>query len=295
VLAKPCGGTTEVRSYGFDPEAAISTAFAATRRFDPAPALASLVAHAVPGVEVVEGTTVRRVIGGAAVTATLSRDRLELTSAASPGPDLAALADRWFGLADELDTVHDAFADDDVLGPLVRARPGLRILGHPDGFEAAVTTVLGQQVSLAAARTFGGRLAAAYGSPGPDGLTVYPSAATLAAVDPVELQAVVRITHSRARTVHALARACADGLVLEPGATDARSHLLDLPGIGPWTADYLALRVLGDRDAMPVGDLVLRRALGAGTTPEVARRAEPWRPLRAFAAVHLWTATAYVL
>ena len=93
-----------------------------------------------------------------------------------------------------------------VLGPLVRARPRLRILGHPDGFEAAVTTVLGQQVSLAAARTFGGRLAAAYGSPGPDGLTAYPTPERLAAVDPVELQAVVRITHSRARTLHALAR-----------------------------------------------------------------------------------------
>ncbi|MET0789080.1 MAG: AlkA N-terminal domain-containing protein [Cellulomonas sp.] len=264
------------------------------RPFDPAPALASLAAHAVPGVEVVEGGTVRRVVGGAAVTATLSQDRVVLV-ADGAGVDLAALADTWFGLADDLGTVQESFARDPVLGPLVRARPGLRILGHPDGFEAAVTTVLGQQVSLAAARTFGGRLAAAYGTPGPDGLTVYPSAAALADVDPVELQAVVRITHSRARTLHAVARACADGLVLAPGATEVRERLLALPGIGPWTADYLALRVLGDRDALPVGDLVLRRALGVGTPAEVARLAEPWRPWRAFAAVHLWTATAYGL
>ncbi|WP_456847017.1 DNA-3-methyladenine glycosylase 2 [Cellulomonas sp. P5_C6] len=265
------------------------------RPFDPAPALASLVAHAVPGVEVVEGRTVRRVVGGAVVTADLAQDRIELSTDAGAGLDLAVLADTWFGLGDDLEAVHEAFVGDAVLGPLVDARPGLRILGHPDGFEAAVTTVLGQQVSLAAARTFGGRLAAAYGSPGPDGLTVYPSPARLAVVDPVELQSVVRITHSRARTLHALAQACADGLVLEAGSPDARARLLDLPGVGPWTADYLALRVLGDRDAMPVGDLVLRRALAVGTTPEVARMAESWRPLRAFAAVHLWTATAYVL
>lgn len=247
----------------------------------------------MPGVEVVSGSIVRRVVGGAVVTAALSPDRINLVAGADL--DLAALADTWFGLADDLGAVHDAFSGDPVLGPLVRARPGLRILGHPDGFEAAVTTVLGQQVSLAAARTFGGRLAAAYGTPGPDGLTVYPSPATLASVDPVELQAVVRITHSRARTLHALARASADGLSLTPGAPDVRERLLALPGIGPWTADYLALRVLGDRDALPVGDLVLRRALGVGTAVEVARLAESWRPWRAFAAVHLWTATAYGL
>jgi len=169
------------------------------------------------------------------------------------------------------------------------------VVGLIGSLKAAVTTVLGQQVSLAAARTFGGRLAAAYGTPGPDGLTVYPSPARLAAVDQVELQAVVRITHARARTLHALAQACADGLVLAPGATDVRPRLLALPGIGPWTADYLALRVLADRDAMPVGDLVLRRALGVPTDRDVARVAQSWRPWRAFAAVHLWTARAYTL
>lgn len=267
------------------------------RPFDPVPALASLVAHAVPGVESVDATTVTRVVllGGrpALVEATLGPDRVELRAGAGSESDLGALAVSWFGLADDLDTVLATFGDDAVLGALVRARPRLRILGHPDGFEAAVTTVLGQQVSLAAARTFGGRLAAAYGTPGPGGLTVYPTPARLASVDPVELQAVVRITHARARTLHALARACADGLDLR--APSGRDDLLALPGIGPWTADYLALRVLGDRDAMPVGDLVLRRALGVGSAADVTRLAQRWRPLRAFAAVHLWTATAYAL
>ncbi|WP_421740849.1 DNA-3-methyladenine glycosylase family protein [Cellulomonas sp.] len=277
----------------------MSPAVVVRRPFDPAPALASLVAHAVPGVESVEGSTVRRLVRLGAqevvVEATLGADRIDVSAPAGTRTELVALADRWFGLADDLGAVHAAFEDDPVLGPLVRARPGLRILGHPDGFEAAATTVLGQQVSLAAARTFGGRLAAAYGQPGPGGLTRYPSPEGLARVDPVELQAAVRITHSRARTLLALAQACADGLALAPGRPDVRSRLLALPGIGPWTADYLALRVLGDRDALPVGDLVLRRALAVESAAEVARAAEPWRPLRAYAAVHLWAATAYGL
>ncbi|WP_421734480.1 DNA-3-methyladenine glycosylase family protein [Cellulomonas sp.] len=277
----------------------MSSTLVVRRPFDPTPALASLVAHAVPGVETVEGSTVRRAVrlGGilALAEVTLSPDRIDVRASAGSSAELGELADRWFGLADDLDAVHAALGDDPVLGPLVRSRPGLRVLGHPDGFEAAATTVLGQQVSLAAARTFGGRLAAAYGHPGPGGLTVYPSPAELAAVDPVDLQAAVRITHSRARTLHALAQACADGLTLAPGAPDPRSRLLALPGIGPWTADYLALRVLGDRDAMPVGDLVLRRALGVRGAAEVSRAAESWRPWRAYASAHLWAATAYAL
>ncbi|MBO3083764.1 DNA-3-methyladenine glycosylase family protein [Cellulomonas fengjieae] len=269
------------------------------RPFDPAPALASIVAHAVPGVETVDGSTVRRVVrfGGepALVEATLLPDRIELRGSAGTPEDLVALAHSWFGLGDDLGAVHHAFEADPVLGPLVRARSRLRILGHPDGFEAAMATVLGQQVSLAAARTFGGRLAAAYGTPGPGGLIAYPTPDRLARADAVELQSVVRITHARARTLHAVADACARGLTLAPGSPDARARLLELPGIGPWTADYLALRVLGDRDAMPMGDLVLRRALAVRTATEVTRLAEQWRPLRAFAAVHLWTATAYAL
>ena len=150
------------------------------------------------------------------------------------------------------------------------ARPRLRILGHPDGFEAAVTTVLGQQVSLAAARTFGGRLAAAYGSPGPGGLTVYPTPERLAAVDPVELQGVVRITHSRARTLHALARACADGLDLRraPGrprrpARPARDRSVDrgLPGAAR------ARRPRRDARGRPRPAPGPRRGVGGGRHP----------------------------
>jgi len=266
---------------------------------DPAPLLHSLRVHAVPGVEVVEGDTVRRlvVVRGkpAVVEARLNTDLVELRGA--PAAELTRLASHWFGLDDDLDAVGRTLATDPAVGPLVRLRPTLRILGHLDGFEAAVTTVLGQQVSLAAMRTFGGRLTAAYGTPGPGGLVLPPTPDRLAAVDPPELQAVVRITHARARTLHALAAACADGLELAPGVDvqDVRARLLALPGIGPWTADYLALRVLGDRDALPVGDLVLRRALDLPSPRDVARAAEAWRPFRAFAAVHLWTSRASAL
>jgi len=265
--------------------------------------LASFVAHAVPGVESVdrERGTVRRAVrlasGPVVVEARLASDAADLTAVhgAATDDELAALAARWFGLADDLGAVGRHFDDDPVLGPLVRARPRLRIPGHPDGFEAAVQTVLGQQVSLAAARTFTGRFAAAFGSVGPGGFTLFPTPADVVDRAPEQVQAAVRVTHARARTLVGLAAACADGLVLAPGvdAFDARARLLAVPGIGPWTVEYLALRVLGDRDAFPAGDLVLRRALGVPDIGAVAAAGTAWSPLRAFAAQHLWTATAF--
>jgi len=277
---------------------------------DPAPLLASLVAHAVPGVEEVAveerdalgpaAGTVRRLLRVEGrlvpVTAALRHDAVTMTGAA-PAEVLRTAAVRWFGLDDDATAVAAALAGDPLLGPLVTRRPALRVLGHLDGFEAAVTTVLGQQVSLAAARTFGGRLAGAYGAAGPDGLVAYPGPEVLATVDPAALQAAVRITASRARTIVALAAACADGLELHPDVDPAstRARLLALPGIGPWTADYLALRVLADRDAFPSGDLVLRRALGVTAPRDAEAAGRAWRPWRAYATVHLWTNRVYGL
>ncbi|RHA44231.1 DNA-3-methyladenine glycosylase 2 family protein [Cellulomonas rhizosphaerae] len=270
---------------------------------DPGPLLGSLRAHAVPGVEEVDvdAGTVRRAVrladGPTVVEARLAADRVEIRviEGSASDDELAALATRWFGLADDVAAVGRHFADDPVLAPLVAARPRLRILGHPDGFEAAVQTVLGQQVSLAAARTFTGRFAAAFGMPGPGGFTVFPTPSAVVGRDADEVQAAVRVTGARARTLVALARACADGLDLAPGIdlADVRARLLALPGIGPWTVEYLALRVLGDRDAFPAGDLVLRRALDVPDTRAVDEAGRPWAPLRAFAAQHLWTVTAY--
>lgn len=206
---------------------------------------------------------------------------------------VVALLDQWFGLGDDLAAVVEHLRDDDALGPFVAARPHLRVPGHVDAFEVAAQTVLGQQVSLAAARTFTGRLADALGPVRADGLTLFPTAAHVAAADPDALREVLRVPASRARTLVGLARACAEGLDLratdDPDAT--RAALVALPGIGPWTADYLALRATGLRDAFPAGDLVLRQALGLDKPRDVEARARVWSPWRAYAAQHLWSGT----
>ena len=211
------------------------------------------------------------------------------------GPDdrdrLTAVVRRWLDLDADFEAVRAAIGDDPVLGPLVRARPGIRLTGSPDGFETAVTTVLGQQVSLAAARTFTGRLVAAYGTPVPGtGLTRFPRAEVVAAADAAELRAAIGVTGSRGLTVSALAAAAVDGLVVDPEGdhADIRRRLHAVRGIGPWTVEYLAIRALGDRDAWPSGDLVLRRVLGGVTAREAEAAGEAWAPHRAYALFQLW-------
>jgi len=266
------------------------------------PLVRSLAAHAVPGLESVESTA-----AGAALTRLLpSADgpvlaRVEFGSAqevtvridgGGSAGDAArlALVRRWLDLDADTSAVDGFLASFPRLAPLVARHPGLRIPGAVNPFETAVLTVLGQQVSLAAARTFGSRLVSAYGTPGPGGYRLFPQAAVLAAVSAEELQAAVGITGARSRTIQALAGAAADGLDL--GACP-RAALLALPGIGPWTADYLAVRAGGDRDAFVPGDLILRRALGVAAAREAETLAEPWRPWRAYALFHLWTSHAY--
>ncbi|MEA5456348.1 hypothetical protein SPF06_16560 [Sinomonas sp. JGH33] len=160
-------------------------------------------------------------------------------------------------------------------------------MGTTDRFQTAVTTVLGQQVSLAAGRTFSGRLVAAYGTEGPGGLRCFPGPAALADAHPEELRATVGLTSARARTVSALASLWAGS-----AGTPSREELLTVAGIGRWTVDYLAVRY-GDRDAFTPGDLVLRRALGGVSAREAEKRSEAWRPYRAYALMHLWTEAAY--
>lgn len=251
--------------------------------------------------------------GPVAVTIRFAADHVLLeTSASGAGPGEGPGNDRspataasmdavtrmvrwWLDLDADLPRIHQALGSDPVLGPLLAARPGLRVIGNPDGFAAAVGTVLGQQVSLAAGRTFTGRLVAAYGRPGPAGLTVFPTPESLASVSPDELQQAVRVTGARARTVHALAEACADGLRIDRHGDHAhiRRSLLAVPGIGPWTVDYLAVRALGDRDAYPAGDLVLRRALGGVSAKTASLAAAGWSPYRAYALFQLWTQATY--
>jgi AraC family transcriptional regulator of adaptative response / DNA-3-methyladenine glycosylase II len=189
--------------------------------------------------------------------------------------------------------VADSFAGDPLLGRLVRAWPGLRVPGHVDGNEIAVRAVLGQQVSVAAARTVAARLTEEHGRPLPvpeGGLThLFPSVETLAALDPEQLP----MPRSRGRALVGLCAALASGdLALDrgPDRDDVRRRLLVLPGIGPWTADYIALRALGHPDVLLPTDVGIRDALvGLGRDPSrAAELAEGWRPWRSYAQLYLW-------
>ncbi|MGD9573715.1 MAG: DNA-3-methyladenine glycosylase [Thermoleophilia bacterium] len=265
----------------------------------------ALRAHLVPGLERLDDdgalTRVVRAPGGPAIVRVEPRPGTGEMRAELRPSHPADVAHLLLSLRRSLDLDHDpaeadaALARDPLLAPLVAARPGLRVPGGGDGFEAAVLVVLGQQVSVAAARTFAGRLVTAYGTPAGDGLSAFPTAHDLAFAHPGDLRAAVGLTGARAGTLHSLARAVADGLVLDASADPARTRedLLALPGIGPWTAELIALRALGDRDALPSADLVLRRALGGVGPAEAERRAEPWRPFRAYALMHLWTHVAF--
>jgi AraC family transcriptional regulator of adaptative response / DNA-3-methyladenine glycosylase II len=194
-------------------------------------------------------------------------------------------------------SVAAVLGDDPLLAPLVAARPGLRVPGCVDGTEIAVRAILGQQVSVAAARTLAARLVQRHGEPlaMPDGsLThVFPIAGALAVAD----DHVLAMPARRRETLRAVCAALRDGVVeLDPGADRARARrdLLALPGIGPWTVEYVAMRALGDPDAFPAGDLgVLHglRALGvAADAREAERRSQAWRPFRAYTVLHLWQA-----
>lgn len=203
---------------------------------------------------------------------------------------------RLFDLDADPQGVDDVLGADPLIGPLVAKNPGLRVPGHVDGFELAVRAVLGQQVTVKGARTLAERLVRKLGCPlaAPVGtLThMFPSAEQVAADDLDGLG----LTGARARALRALASAVAEGgVVLDPGADreETERALLALPGIGPWTASYIAMRALGDPDAIPLTDLGVRHALrdlGADdNAAAVAERAEGWRPWRAYAAMHLWT------
>jgi 3-methyladenine DNA glycosylase/8-oxoguanine DNA glycosylase len=196
-------------------------------------------------------------------------------------------------------------ARDPVLGPLVARRPGLRLPQYVNPFEGTMRAILGQQVSLAAASTLAGRLVRRFGEPAPDldgiSLFVFPDPENLAAAGPAVL-AEIGLTRVKSAALHGLAAAVADGTLdwdrLRHGpAEEAEAALCALPGIGPWTASYVRMRTLGDRDAFPASDLGVVKALerlspdGERPTPRAAQAlAESWRPFRAYATLHLWNA-----
>jgi AraC family transcriptional regulator of adaptative response / DNA-3-methyladenine glycosylase II len=192
-----------------------------------------------------------------------------------------------------------ALRDDPMIGPMVAASPGRRVPGVTDPDELAIRAVLGQQVSLAGAATLAGRLVVDCGEPLREpvgGVThLFPTAAAIAATDPERLA----MPEARRRAVIGLARALASGdVVLDPaGDREAiRTALLALPGIGPWTVAYIAMRALRDPDAFLPSDLGVRHALRRfgfdGGPREATRLAEAWRPYRAYGLQHLWASLA---
>jgi AraC family transcriptional regulator of adaptative response / DNA-3-methyladenine glycosylase II len=259
--------------------------------------LAFLAGRAIPGVEEVHGRVYRRTarIGPHAgvVEAELGGDQVELRIDPALARVVAQVVARIRAVLDvdaRPDRIVDRLGGDPALGERVRARPGLRVPGAFDPFELAVRAVLGQQVSVRAATTLSGRLVERFGSPLED-RRLFPSAAELAAV-PVDDLRGIGLPEARARTIASLARAVAEDRVdLQPDADPASTvaALVELPGIGPWTAQYVAMRALRWPDAFPAGDLAVKKALGATSAKQAEALAERWRPWRAYAVMHLWT------
>jgi len=268
-----------------------------------------LRARAVPGVELVTATEYARTIslpngpGVARLRIVPGQNWVECSLSLADLRDVTAAVQRCRRLIDldaDPQAISGFLASDPVIGPLAVACPGRRSVGAVDGDEIALRAVLGQQVSVTAARRLAGRLAALHGGPLPPGsgdaasaaLThVFPDVATIAALDPGTLP----MPRSRARALVGLADALASGAVcLHPGADreEAAARLLALPGIGPWTAGYIGMRALSDPDAFPPGDAGVLRALRtlghAVASGSDTGAAQAWRPWRSYAVHHLW-------
>lgn len=209
-------------------------------------------------------------------------------------PVLLSRVRRLFDLDARPDLIAAHLSTDRRLAAAVDARPGLRVPGGVDGFELALRAILGQQVSVRAATTLAARLVAAFGeqysTPDPALHHLTPTPARLAAAEPGELSAL-GILPARSTTLITLAREVAEGrLTLDRGVDPAATvqALVALPGIGPWTAHYIALRALSWTDAFPKEDLVLRRQLGGVTPARAEAISQPWRPWRSYATLYLW-------
>ncbi|MBV8810328.1 MAG: DNA-3-methyladenine glycosylase 2 family protein, partial [Acidobacteriaceae bacterium] len=190
-----------------------------------------------------------------------------------------------FDLDSDWAVIAQSLGKDPALQPPLNAVPGLRVPGSWNGFELAIRAILGQQVSVKAATTLAGRMVKTYGEPVnlAPGLThLFPSAGVLADAT----LSSIGLPKARAETIRALARAVCNGQIRFDGITETDAflaRLTEIPGIGKWTAQYIAMRALGERDAFPSGDLGLLRALRLQSSRELESRAEAWRPWRAYA------------
>jgi AraC family transcriptional regulator of adaptative response / DNA-3-methyladenine glycosylase II len=285
----------------------VSMRLAVRTPYDGEALLDFLALRVVPGIEVVrDGAYLRtlRLPHGTGV--------LTLRVPHAPESGATAFADATYALTDLRDlgaavertrrlldadcdpvSVAGALGADDVLGPLVERSPGRRVPGHVDGDEVAVRAVLGQQISVARAHALAGWFVEQWGEPvetGVEGLThLFPAAVTLAGAD----GEAMRMPKARGRAIVSMCRAMAEGDVALDRSADrhaVREALVSLPGIGPWTADYIAMRALGDPDVFLPTDVGIRRGLERlGHDPrDAAGLAERWRPWRSYAVMHLW-------
>ena len=258
-----------------------------------------LAARATPGVEVVEDGKYRRTIslhgrnGYFEVAPAEDRDALLLRIAFSDPQSLFFIVERvrsMFDLNADWAAIVQSLRDDPVLSAGVETDPGVRVPGSWNGFELAVRAILGQQITVKGATAMAGRMASRFGKPffGAAGLThIFPAPEALANAPLGE----IGLTGGRVETIRTLARAVTKGKIPFEGGASSESllnRLREIPGIGNWTAQYVAMRALGEPDAFPSSDLGLLHALALENARDLELRAESWRPWRAYAAMYLW-------
>jgi len=261
--------------------------------------LAFLAPRATPGVEAVVDGIYRRTIslngsdGCFEVSLNESKNLLVVRLQFGDPRSFFFITERirtMFDLNADWAAIVQSLRTDPVLATQVDSGPGLRVPGCWNGFELATRAILGQQITVKGATLLAGRMVSSFGKPfySGNGLThLFPTPAALADAKLTR----IGLTGARAETIRALARAVCDGRLTFEGVVDSDdflNRLCEIPGIGKWTAQYVAMRALGEPDAFPSGDLGLLRAMSLESSRELEKHAEAWRPWRAYAAMYLW-------
>jgi len=278
--------------------------------YDWNPIIRFLQPRAIPGLETVTGQSYKRAfkIGSSSglleVRPSLEEHCLDLTLPPIPRADLnriTASVSRLFDCEADPRPIYRHLSRQRLLAKLVALHPGIRVPGAFDGFEIAIRAVLGQQITVRAATTMSGRLVACYGSPLEESEScgmarLFPSSQFLVDADLTR----IGLTRAKAKAIAGLAEAhLSQPALLEPSSDPAAAiaRLIEIPGVGQWTAQYIAMRALKHPDAFPASDLGLRRAVSCGgdlvSSKELEERSAAWRPWRAYAAMHLWSSLAH--